>query len=326
MNLRKKKLISHGVEGKAPVRKVVNKARWGYYIFLTFALLYILRIFIMGYLEIKGTGQIILPQYDIKVKADNTISNLSVREGDVVKSGDFLFTGVYEKVLSKSLLVTDGVSFEKTLLSVRLDIAKIKGRIQLLNKKLKDSQLFYSLNLYNNNVNITKDKDDLLLLKSELGIMKQRLKSLKGMKAKEAIRVGGSNLSKRNYTYSASRDGTVVKVFNKNKDFVMKGNRVISVAENAKGYIAGYFEPSKIKYLNAGTELKIILPNEMEIIGLVAGMESAKIGKVEKYAYSYIPDSTSLKVIIVLKDIRHLPLLKKYNEMSVKIRMNRWHF
>lgn len=327
MNLSKKNVLNHGKEGKAPVRKRVNYSRMGYYIFLILVALYFLRLFIYNSYEIKATGMITIPSYEMKVKKDSVLSKITKKSlHDRIKKGELLFVGTVSDVNSGSVTyIRPDLSISRSIISHKKDILTIKSKISNLSRQNSNNKLYNSLELYNSPV---KNLDlEIQSLRIELSFLLKSLKDLENlqrldMKSKKS-KIGSH--SQRVFNYYAPRDGYLLDVFHKDQDFSLKGETVVAVAEDEKAYILGYFEPSKIKYLNVGTLVDVILPSGETVEGTVFEMESAQSGKKEKLETSYIPTSTSLKTKISLKEA-DVKKLKNFNKISVKLGVYKWHF
>lgn len=318
MNLSRKNVISHGTEGVAPKRKKVSIAKRLYFIFISLIGLYFLRILILDQLYIEGTGSVVTPVYSVKVQSDSVISELNLNKGDMVKKDQLLFKSIYEDQ-SLETKTKDNFTAEKNILNLQMDIETIKSEITILDKNIKNNNIFYSLDIYNS-VDYNSDKEKLRILKEKLSIMKEKLKSLKKMRNKLEDYYTQRTV-KKVYNYVSPVSGKIIDKTYKNSDFVLKGSEVLVISEEEHGYVEGYFEPSKVKYLEIGKEVTVFFPNEEKVTGTIVGMESSKIGQKEALSYFYIPKSTSMKVQIALND-ENKHFLKEFNAMSVKIEVS----
>ncbi len=274
-------------------------------------------------LAVRVSGQIALPQVEIRASKEGYVDKISVKTGQRVKAGEFLCQLEQPELKKKESLLNseldylqnnsankdmknafsatrsnlDFASRQKTYLKERLDqVIELFNRGAADHAEVKLATFQYdqaSAHFIDLNAAMLRAKDTGLMMRSAIqGQESLRIKEL-------ALERKKLELQTRALSVFSPVSGSVSEIFVVEGSYVSRGDLVFTMTKNEKTYVMVYLPSDYIKYTKVGQLAKIVFADGERVSAKV--MRSFKVAKSEVLNKVALPDTKNNYILVHLE-------------------------
>lgn len=336
-----------------PQKKKVNWDRTIYLVILGVLLIYIVFLVLRSILLVQGEGQVLFKKLDIQYPDDIQISEIFVKEGDLVNIGDTLFYYTLNKIQEKEKFRTktthvtvasqpDLSWLEKEISKTKNDIYQSKitsrSKIKVLNKikydikRTKEAILLdiYTLekldNLTTRQVQIESEisalNEEISLLKSYLLELTVKLSNLETIVAEsDLVQDMDVNLYpiQDTHVYISPVKGTITRIHKENFEVAMKSEIIMSIHKPSNLFVKVFYDQKSLKHVNAGDKVLIVFPDGTLSYGILERFYFATYQLPDELQKKYEPITRSIAADIYPVDELELEKWKAFYKLNVQV-------
>jgi multidrug resistance efflux pump len=342
MKLRQKQRgLNVAREGEPPKRPLIRLTTVLYLLGLFGLLGYVGWFLVFNVLTVEGRGRVELSRLYVGAGDKGVVSEIMVSEQSDVTKGQPVARLSLEVPEQAEEPETDApMSLQRDILDAKNDVAQLRSRLDLLEKKLADKRerlearqkrlrLERSLELRLKKDNESSDlAEEVQELEYDVQEVRAELKNEKEYLADLRRTAGVSKKPRRKPPASrvlvAPANGAVTGIFKGLRDYLTKPEVLMAVApRQTRARVRGLFNADALEHLSQGREVSLIFPDGTERRGVIHHIyaASSRMRDIQPEQEQNTGPRSKVEVEILPENSRDYAFWEQYNDMPVTIRV-----